>query len=233
MESKISTGSSVIDSFLKGGYESDIITTVYGPAGAGKTNLSILLAIQIASKGKKVIFIDTEGGFSIERLKQLSEDYQTILPKLIFLKPTSFQEQQKAFEKLREIVDDSIGTIIVDSIAMLYRLEMGKSNDIFDVNKELGRQIAYLTEIARKKKIPIFITNQVYSNFDERNRISMVGGDILKYGSKCLIELQNAKVGRRRAVLKKHRSLPSEKFVDFVIEEKGLVGFNSDEFEKV
>jgi DNA repair protein RadB len=50
----------------------------------------------------------------------------------------------------------------------------------------------------------------------------MVGGDILKYGSKCLIELQMAPNNKRRAVLKKHRSMPEEKSVVFEIKEKGL-----------
>lgn len=45
------------------GYESDIITTIYGPAGSGKTNFSLLAAVSCASKGNKVLFIDTEGDF--------------------------------------------------------------------------------------------------------------------------------------------------------------------------
>ncbi|MBS3127896.1 DNA repair and recombination protein RadB [Candidatus Woesearchaeota archaeon] len=222
MSKKQSAGTPVIDVLLEGGYDSDIITTVYGPAGSGKTNLALLLTIAVARQGKKVIFMDTEGGFSVDRLQQLAEDHKEILSHLIFFKPTSFEEQQRGFEKLRGVIDENIGAIVIDSIAMLYRLELGKNNDIFDVNRELGRQIMYLTEVARKRNIPIFITNQVYTNFEDKNIISMVGGDILKYGSKCLIELQSGRHGRRKAVLKKHRSLPSEKEIDFVILHKGL-----------
>jgi RecA/RadA recombinase len=54
-----------------GGYDCDIITTFYGPAGSGKTNFCVLAAASIARR-KKVIFIDTEGGFSFERLNQLA-----------------------------------------------------------------------------------------------------------------------------------------------------------------
>ena len=50
--------------------------------------------------------------------------------------------------------------------------------------------MAYLVEIARKKKIPVLITNQVYTDFDHRDEVKMVGGDLLRYGSKCLIELK-------------------------------------------
>jgi DNA repair protein RadB len=106
---------------------------------------------------------------------------------------------------------------------MLYRLEMGKSDNIYETNKELGKQICDLTEIARKKSIPILITNQVYSMFDEREKVNMVGGDILKYGSKCLIELLKTPNSNRIAVLKKHRSIKEEKEVMFQIGSKELI----------
>ena len=228
LDNKIPTGSKVLDIMLDGGYEKDIVTTVYGPAGAGKTILCLLCSMTMAKSGKKVIYVDSEGGFSIERMRQIcssvGQDYKKILDNVIFLRPTSFEEQKKSFEKLKEIVNDKIGIIIVDTIAMLYRLELGKSEETQEVNRELGRQIAYLTEIARKKSIPILITNQVYADFDDREKVNIVGGDILKYGSKCLMELQITPNGNRRIILKKHRHLPAEKEITFKIVEGGIVG---------
>lgn len=225
---KISTGSILLDEMLAGGYEKDVITTIYGPAGAGKTVVCILAAMTVAGSGKKVIYVDTEGGFSIERLRQMasgvSQDLNKILNDIIFLRPTTFEEQKKSFEKLKEIVNDKIGIIIVDSIAMLYRLELGKSEDFQEVNRELGRQIGYLTEISRKKNIPVLITNQVYTDFDERDKVNIVGGDILKYGSKCLIELQITPENNRRLILRKHRSIQPEKESLFKIVEAGIAG---------
>jgi len=224
----IPTGSKILDAMLEGGYEKDVITTVYGPAGSGKTVLCLLCTISVARSGKKVIYVDCEGGFSIERLKQvcshISQDYRKILDNIIFLKPTSFEEQKKSFEKLKGIVTDKIGLIVVDTIAMLYRLELGKSEDVRDVNRELGRQIAYLTEIARKSNIPVLITNQVYTDFDEKDKVNIVGGDILKYGSKCLIELQITPDNNRRLILRKHRHIQEHKEILFKIVEGGIIG---------
>ena len=219
---KISSGSDIIDELIDGGYETEIITTIYGPAGSGKTNFCMLCAISVA-KNKKVIYIDTEGSFSINRFIQLCDD-KKILDNIIFLKPTSFQEQSKAIEKIKALTENNIGLIIIDTIAMLYRLEIGQTEDVYNVNRELGKQISFLNEISRKKNIPVLITNQVYANFDDKNKINMVGGDILKYASKCLIELQNGD-GKRRAIIKKHRSLP-EKMLDFVIVGKGIEKLN-------
>ena len=220
MDSKIPTGSAVLDWLLEGGYEKDAITTIYGPAGSGKSNLC-LIAVARSPKDKKVIFIDTEGSFSINRLKQITSDWESVLKRTIVLQPTSFAEQKKVFEKLRGLVTNKISMIILDSVAMLYRLEIGKSKDVYRVNRELGTQLAYLTQIARKNKIPIIITNQVYADFDDRDKIKMVGGDLLKYASKCLIELKKIP-GGRVAVLKKHRSIEDGKEVSFKIIDEGI-----------
>lgn len=224
MDGRIPSGSKILDRMLEGGYETDIITTIYGPAGSGKTVLCLLCAINIARNNKKVIYIDTENSFSIERLKQIALDYKKILNQMVFLRPASFEEQKKIFEKLKDIVNDKIGLIVFDTIAMLYRLELGKSNDIYEVNRELGRQIAYLTEIARRKNIPVLITNQVYADFEDKEKVNIVGGDLLKYGSKCLIELQITPSGNRRAILKKHRSIAEEKEITFKIVQGGVIG---------
>ncbi len=214
---RISTGS-VLDQLLDGGYEKDIITTIYGPASAGKTLLCLLCAVEVA-KNKKVIFIDTEGGFSVERLKQICSDYKRIMENIFVLSPTTFTEQKESVEKLKEMINDKIGLIVIDTISMLYRLELGKTEDVYNINRELGQQISYLAEITRKKKIPVLLTNQVYADFDNKENVKMVGGDILKYGSKCLIELQTGHRGIRKAIIVKHRSLPQNEMMFRIVNE--------------
>lgn len=219
---RLSSGSEVMDSLLDGGFEKDIITTIYGPAGSGKTCTCILVSIGVVKNGKKVIFIDTEGGFSVERLKQISPEYEKILENMLFFKPVNFDEQKDVFEKLKDLINDRIGLVVVDTISMLYRAELGKNVDIYKINKELGLQLSYLSEICRKKNIPVILTNQVYSNFEEEGKVNMVGGDMMKYSSKCLIELKNLKGSHRAAILIKHRSIIDEKSIFFKIFDKGF-----------
>lgn len=221
---KISSGNIEFDKWLNGGYDKDIITTIYGPAGSGKTNLCLIAAAKIAEQGKKVIFIDTEGGFSAARLTQITNE--NVASNILIYKVTDFKEQREAFNKLINNTKD-IGLIVVDSIAMQYRLELGNANTEKDIekvtmiNSALARQIKIVNKIARKKQIPVLVTNQVYTNFDERDNIKMVGGDMLKYGSKCLIELQRENFGRKKAILRKHRSMPEKEF-SFTINDKGI-----------
>jgi DNA repair protein RadB len=71
------------------------------------------------------------------------------------------------------------------------------------------------------KHIPILITNQVYADFENKDKIKMVGGDLLKYQSKCLIELKKND-SERKAVIVKHRSIEEGKNVSFKITDEGI-----------
>ncbi len=224
METRIGTGCEAMDWLLEGGYEKDVLTTVYGAPGVGKTNFLLLaLANSAALAKKKVVYIDTEGNFSLARFKQVCPDYEDVLKRVVFLRPTTFEEQRAAFDKLRKIVTEKVGAIMLDGAAMLYRLELGKTKDVYSVNRELGIQLSMLTEIARKQQIPVLVTNQVYADIDsgENGRTKMVGGDILRYASKCLIEVKRLAGDKRVAILRKHRSLP-EKHVFFKITDSGV-----------
>ena len=232
---KINSGSLELDEWLNGGYDKDIITVFYGPAGSGKTNLCLICAAEQAALGKKVVFIDTEGGFSVERLKQLAVDNKNILKNIVMIKATSFYEQKMAFDKLMEIINKDVSLIVIDSLVMLYRLELGQasSDKNFDrvhmINSVLAKQLRILSEIARKKNVTVLCTDQVYGEFlteeeflaGKQKSFCMVGGDIIKYWAKCIIKLENLQPGRRKATLVKHRSLPEKKF-EFEIVNEGI-----------
>jgi len=235
MTGHISTGSFDLNDWLGGGYEAGVVTMIVGPAGSGKSNFSILAACSQARE-KKVIFVDTEGGFSVERVLQIvgEKNKEKILGNIYLLNPTNFLEQRQDFEKLRKYLkNEEVGLIVVDSISMLYRLELGEAvssenkEKITEVNRDVAKQMRTLVEISRKRNIPVLITNQVYSEFlsfeDLRNGLeketNIVGGDLFKYWSKCIIELKNN--NKRKAVLLKHRSLANRE-MNFEIRNEGI-----------
>ena len=97
------------------------------------------------------------------------------------------------------------------------------------MNRKLANQLRTLSEISRKQNIPVIVTNQVYSSFtqnkkdhDAERRVSMVGGDLLKYWSKCLIEIKKLNNDKRIATLKKHRSKAENKQLKFEIIDQGI-----------
>ncbi len=223
---RLSSGSEVLDSILKGGYEKGVITSFYGNAGSGKTTFC-LLAVKEALKQGKVIYIDTEGGFSVERFLQLFEDKTEglkLLDNVYVLKPSSFDEQKTAFEYLKDNIKDNVVLVIVDSISMLYRIELGKTSsvNIPDVTRSLASQMSLLISIANKNNIPVIVTSQVYNSLEKDENI-MYGGDFMKYASKCLLELKyDSSNGKRKVVLKKHRSIKEGVEKNFFITDKNV-----------
>jgi DNA repair protein RadB len=217
------SGSDAIDGLLCGGFENKTLTTIFGPAGSGKTNIVLLASREILKKGKKVIFIDTENSFSVERFRQIGGLCDDFYDKMIILRPMDFSEQKEIITHLKDIVDKDVGLVVVDSIAMLYRLEMGKQQDVYLLNREFSIQVSHLIDIAIRNNIPLLVTNQVYADFEQKDKVNMVGGDLLRYSSKCLIELKSGHRGLRQATVKKHRSIDEGKTVYFTIVNDGIL----------
>lgn len=220
---RVSSGVDFFDELLDGGFEVDSITTIYGPAGAGKTNLALLAALETAKQGKKVLFVDTEGGFSVARLKQILPEYKKLLDRIVFFRPMSFEEQGKSLDLVKKLVNNKVGLIVIDTMTMLYRLQRSFKEDDTH-NHDLSLQMLHLNEIARKYNVPVLLTSQVYSSFDS-GKVKIVGGDILTYTSKCLLELEPLPDGKRRLLLRKHRSIPCNREVSFEIVQKGVKKF--------
>ncbi|NOZ82521.1 MAG: DNA repair and recombination protein RadB [Euryarchaeota archaeon] len=208
----------VVDTLLGGGVESGTITQFYGPAGVGKTNLCLMYAVGAVRAGRRVVFIDTEGGHSLERVRQIAgEEYARVVESVQFYEARTFEEQDFIVQNVEHVIDDGFGLIVLDSAVNLYRLDRSDEK-IGELNRRLSRQMAKLMELARRHCLAVIITNQVYSS---EQRVEPVAGDVLRYWSKAIVELR--KLNRvREAVLKRHRSLPEGLSVRFVIEERGI-----------
>ena len=223
---KIPSNSS-LDVMLGGGFEKGTITQIFGPPSSGKSNITLALAVNVAKNNKKVIYIDTEGGISIDRIRQIAgEDFSRVANNIIVFEPTSFMEQN---DKLRSIDvwlrknHEDVELIVLDSAVALYRVDDMKSSRL---NKELGKQMGLLSKIARQYDIAVVVTNQIYSAIDDEGNsdIKAVGGTILQYWSKVIIQLERGdEINQRVATLKRHRSMPEGKQAVFSITSRGIV----------
>ncbi|MCD6590787.1 MAG: DNA repair and recombination protein RadB [Candidatus Aenigmarchaeota archaeon] len=204
---------------LMKGVEKGAITNFYGPPGVGKTNLCMLSAIECIKNGGKVFYIDTEGGFSIERLNQIVNN-ESILKNIIIAGPKDFEEQGKLIRSLEKRHD--IDMIVLDSAVALYRLECADpTKETLDANKELSIQLSVLSNIARKRNIPVIITAHTFKRENGENYI--IGGYTIKYWSKSIVFLEHTgRMSERKATIVKHRSIPEGKSVKFMIVNEGV-----------
>ncbi len=210
-----------LDKILNGGLESKTVTQFYGPPASGKTNLCLLAAVRCVEQGKKAVFIDTEGGHSVERLKQIAgEDWEKVLENVYFYEPLSFSDQQFIVENLDYLMDQDIGLVVLDSAVAFYRYERNDENAV-ELNKALAAQIAKLAGLARKNNLAAVVTTQVYASFENENGVEPVGGSMLKYWSKVIIELKRE--GREiESLVVRHRELPAGLTAFFRITNKGI-----------
>ena len=205
-----------LDKLLDGGIETDAITNIYGPPGSGKTNIMLSTALACIRSGKKVIYMDTEGSFSFDRFEQIGGTEKD-LKQIIFINVHDWDEQHRDMQKIDKVMDN-VGLVIIDSMVALYRLVMEEKN-FQAINKQLATQYSILSRITRTKRIPVFITNQVYSRGEV---VELTSRTIARYWSKTLIELKRTeKENQRIAVIRKHRSLPEGRSIEFLITKEG------------
>ncbi len=176
------------------------ITCIYGEGASGKTTLAKIAAIKFANDGK-VIFIDTENGFNLERFKQLGGG--EYLKNIFILKPKNLEEQEVQIKNLEKIKD--LKLVIIDTIGHFYRISEKKK-----ANVSMHIQFNILSELS--KEIPIILTNQIYS-YNEKEM--MVGGNMFRNWSKKIIKLER---DPRKIILEK----PSFKEIYFDIVNEGI-----------
>ena len=217
---RLPCGCTSLDQLLGGGFESGIITQAYGEAGSGKSNLVLQLSVQAVARGLRVIFIDTEG-FSAERFKQIAgQGAEQMAAKIMIFEPMSLEQQAISIREASKIAGKDTGLVVLDSATSLYRVLL-EAEDNRQVRRALSSQLSELQELARRQRIPVVITNQVYTEI-ETGVLRPLGGTYLEHMCKAIILLEKTGEGLRRARLTKHRSLPEGGTADFRLTARGL-----------
>ncbi len=200
---RMNTGSAYLDQF----YTYKGLTIVYGEPATGKTTLALLTALFHAQKGK-VIFIDTEAGFSIERIKQLNANAESLLQNVLYKHAKNFFKQGEAIKNMLEL--DGVDIVIIDTIGSHFRSEVKKDPE--KMQQLLGWQIETLRKIS--KHIPVIITNQVYQD-PKTGKVRMTAERILKPWADMIIHLEKEP---RRVTFER----PEKETIPFTITEKGI-----------
>jgi len=225
----VPTGCGALDKLLGGGLSANDISLVYGEAETGKTCLGIQCAVNAARLGCKTIFVDSDGTFSPRRLSQIAHhDLGEVSPLITLVKPSTFQEQALVIDRLDEYLTPTVGLVVVDTVTSLYRTEMGEEKETtFELNRELGRQLACLAQVAKTRKVATLVTSQVRNVFMEGFvEIEPVATRVLCFWSDAVLNLKPTNQRNAvKAVLEKHpkHKCPIDCYLS--IEEAGICDY--------
>jgi len=225
LPSLIPTGCISLDKLLGGGFPTEAVSLVYGEAETGKTSLAVQCAVNCARRGIKSLFIDTDGTFSYERLSQIAEyDYEKISPLMIIMRSTTFQEQSRAIDHLEKVITNKFGLIVVDTVTSLYRVEFDDPKETYAANRELNRQLAVLTQIAKTCGLAVLVISQVRSvPFGETVEMKPVATRVLNYWSDIILDMKQTGQTRVIKVLReKHPKIKGTGFIYVKIESTGI-----------
>ncbi|MCW4008381.1 MAG: AAA family ATPase [Candidatus Bathyarchaeota archaeon] len=190
---RLSTGSGCLDRHLNGGIPSERVILIYGEPETGKTTLAMQCAVNCAKQGLKILFIDCDNTFSAERLSQVSAGkFEEIAALVILMRPESFREQAAVIDRLPDYTAKNFGLVVIDTVTSLYRAEIAEaSGKAFDLNRELNRQMAVLAQTAKTQKMPIIITSQVRSVFNEPYvSVAPVATRVVKFWADAIIAMK-------------------------------------------
>jgi DNA repair protein RadA len=238
--SNITTGSREFDNLLGGkGIETKAITEAFGGYGSGKTQLGLSLAVNVqlpTEKGGalgKAVYIDTEGTFRPERIRQIAEkkgaNPENVLKNILVARAFNSDHQILLIEKVGELIKNGepVKLVIVDSLTAHFRAEFSGRGQLADRQQKLNKYLHNLMKMAEQFNLAVYVTNQVMANpammFGDPTQA--IGGNIVGHASTYRIYIRRGKKNSRVAKLIDSPNLPDNECVFFV----GLGGLCDDE----
>lgn len=227
----ITTGSKNLNNLLGGrGIETKAITEAFGAYGSGKTQIGLSLAVNVQlpiEKGGangKAVFIDTEGTFRPERIKQIATAIgaspEKVLKNIFVARAFNSDHQILLVDKISEMIKNGepIRLVIIDSLTAHFRAEFSGRGMLADRQQRLNKYLHNLMKLAEQHNLAVYVTNQVMANPAQMfgDPTQAVGGNIVGHASTYRIYLRRGKKDSRVAKLIDSPNLPDNETIFFL-----------------
>lgn len=232
----ITTGSKNLDNLLGGkGIETKSITEAFGAFGSGKTQVGLSLAVHVqlpVEKGGaegKAVYVDTEGTFRPERVRQYAEGIganpDKVLKNILVARAFNSDHQMLLLDKVSDLIKEGepIRLLVIDSLTAHFRAEFSGRGQLADRQQRLNRYLHQLMRVAEQHNLAVYVTNQVMSDPAQMfgDPTKAIGGNIVGHACTYRIYLRRGKKDSRVAKLIDSPNLPDNETV-FMIETSGL-----------
>ncbi|TFG19769.1 MAG: hypothetical protein EU530_05160 [Promethearchaeota archaeon] len=225
---KFSLTNQKLNSLVPSTEESASVIHIWGDVGVGKSTLCYGATLSTLAQEKRVIFISTKSHFKTARFKQMSKNYTQFNEyNFLLYTPTTFAQQAEIImnleflilEEIRHLKKTSIGLIVLDSVSILWHLEM-KSDALYqNTLRALNTLIATMDHIRRMYQIPILITNRsVIRTQNNRNFTQPASNAVMEYWGKTKLKIERVEnPAIREIILESHptrQNLPESIFAE-------------------
>ncbi len=233
---RISTSSKAFDGLLGGGFESGGITECFGEYGSSKTQIAHQLAVNVQLTKEQggaegvCVYIDSEGAFRPERIKQMAEargmDPMQALKNIKVARAFNSDHQMLLAEKVEDLIKNEglpVKLLVVDSLMSHFRADFSGRGQLADRQQKINKHMHTLMKIANAYNLVVYVTNQVMAKPDMffGDPTAPIGGHIVGHNSQTRIYLRKGKKGTRVAKLIDSPHLPDGEAI-FNIEEGGV-----------
>jgi len=231
---RCTTGSKALDEVFAGGIETQAMTELIGDYGVGKTQICLVLAVTAQLSREEgglegnVIYIDTEGTFSPERVYQIASsrgpDPQRILDGIITARAYNSDHQCLLIDHLfKKCPEENVKLVVVDSMISHFRSEYIGRESLSERQQKLNEYLHKLLRLAEAYNLAVVITNQVQANpsqfWGDPDRPA--GGHIMAHACTHRVYIKRSKGDTRLAKVIDSPYLP-ENTARFKITEKGV-----------
>jgi DNA repair protein RadA len=231
---RCSTGSKALDDLLAGGIETKAMTELVGEYGAGKTQICLKLCVNAQLPPEQgglsgsVLFFDTEGTFSAQRIHQIAQsmemDPEPLLENILVSRVYTSDHQilllDHSFKICRE---EGIKLVVVDSLISHFRSEYVGRENLAERQQKLNNYLHKLLRLTEIYDLAVVVTNQAQANpnafFGNPNRPA--GGHVMAHACTHRVMLRKSKGGKRIAKIFDSPYIPEQECV-FRISEKGI-----------
>lgn len=231
---RCTTGSSKLDEILGGGIETLAMTELIGDYGVGKTQLCLTLSVlaqlppEEGGLGGNVIYVDTEGTFSPERIYEIANnrglDWRKVFDGIVVARAYNSDHQCLLTDHLfKKCPEENARLVVVDSMISHFRGEYVGREELSMRQQKLNQYLHKLLRLAEAYNLAVVITNQVQANpaMFYGNPERPAGGHVMAHACTHRVHIRKGKGGTRAAKVIDSPYLP-EKEASFIITERGI-----------
>ena len=154
--------------------------------------VGVQLPIEQGGANGKAVYIDTEGTFRPERLRQFAEgigaNADKVLKNILVARAFNSDHQMLLLERVSELIKEGepIRLMIIDSLTAHFRAEYSGRGMLADRQQKLNRYLHNLMKLAEQHNLAVYVTNQVMSDPAQMfgDPTKAIGGNIV--GHACL-----------------------------------------------